>query len=640
MSTSSGSTSEKERGSTKKKKKQPKDKRSDVVNNEALSPVLEGDDQDLYDSEGNLKEQKEGGDEDYEQEGQQLIFQALKRMELSITKNIQDLGARVTSLEARRNLNKESPFETPTKKKKKSKRSTNLVESVAYSTVKRDWKDMAILAQGEGQSGHGDGGDDSSSSSDSSTLSSSSNDDETKQDSYSADESDSSLSAESGDKSKKKEKVKKKKKKKKRKDSEKETGTHLGYLFKSIGESEKKAAATVVNVTRTEKECNVRITNFSLGHVCKAMKTIMEFQEREQTLVNMAKVLSRACKQHLKIMYNIQSTDLHSMGMSRLFGIIAQETKVYSKVDFYNQLKEALGDVQLMDWAKVNSRNHEDYYFQQLKLADEFMMLFRIMLQENKAHCPKINDKENGLIRLFKSYHSSKYWQHLWTNMKQDYKTMQQFMDEYCDSAMQHYQLSVAVKAIPYLDSSKSSDKEKQYYDRKREIGKSFNSSSYSKAYDKPKHNSFHNINTEFSGSDSEGSTCWRNANPVVKKEDTELADEQAVSNSEDSLSEASNEREEFNDEDEGMLDRTLAAFNNHKEVKADKKDYPCLRKIMSGKCEQADCPYGHRRDVLLKGAQDMKSKLSAFITSQGEPNKESTGPPYKVLQREKYSKN
>ena len=624
MSTSSASNQDKKDGSSKKKNKKNKDKRS-ADQDSALSPILEGKDLQL-DEDGNPivpdgEEDSEHEDDDKESDSV-MVF--LRQMQQSLSQEIRGLADRVTSLETRRNLNEEEGFNTPDRNHggsdSKAKRSKSLLASVANSAVRKDWRDIMRADNQLGDNPSASSGS-SSSSSDSSSDSSS-------------EEEEKPTTTRRAKERRSRGKAAKKDKKKAGRHSKQ----NLGYLFKSIEASEKHASNTVVSITRTEKECKVNIDNFSLGHVCKAMKTIMEFQEREGTLVNMSKVLSRSCKNHLRIMYNIQSTDLPTIGMSTLFSVIAKETKVHSKVQFYNELKSALGNIRLMEWEKVNPNNHEEYYFQQLKLTDEFMMLLRIMLQENKVFCPSINDKENGLIRLFRTFHSYSYWKYIWAGMKQKYRNMQEFIDEYSDKAMQQYQLSLATREIPYAKGGKSSDKEKQYYDRKREISKSFNSSSYSKSYDKPKHTSFNNINSEFSGSDSDEST-WRNANPVVSKEDKVTDEEQAISNSEDSLSEASNENEEVID-DEGMLDKTLAAFNNHKEVKADKKDYPCLRKIMSGKCEQPDCPYGHRREVLLKGAHDMKAKLAAFINAQGEPARDSSGPPYKVLQREKYTKN
>ena len=77
-----------------------------------------------------------------------------------------------------------------------------------------------------------------------------------------------------------------------------------GSLFKALEATTQKAAKTKIRVTRAEKECHITIKDFTLSHVCKAMKAIIRFQEVEGTVVNMAKVLSTHCSKHLKLKYS------------------------------------------------------------------------------------------------------------------------------------------------------------------------------------------------------------------------------------------------------------------------------------------------------------------------------------------------
>lgn len=631
MSDSSPPKSGKKGASSKKSRRKQTDKRS-AEDHGALTPIAEGENQKTrFDEEGNPivenSDQSDPGEK--ESADGETIMNYLQTMRAEFRSDMDSFGKRIQDLETHRKLKYDSKgVKTPKEHKNRDRRkgSPNLLRSVAESSVKRDWKKMFSRKNSSAQEVEDD-------------------EDEYNNSDYSSDsdypDPDASTEEEGSPTPSREREGKEREDSEENRKREREKVTSLGHLFKSIDASEQRVAKTVVNVTRTEKECNVKIERFTLGPVCKAIKAILEFQEREGTKANMAKVLSTSCKKHLKLKYNISSTDLPDMPMSTLFAVMSRETKVHSKVQFYDELKAAVGNVQLMDWdTKVNASTHEEYYFQQLSLAHDFMRIFRLMLPENKEFCPSINDKENGLIRLFRSYHARSYWKYLWPSMSQRYRTMQEFIDEYTDKAMQQYQLSQAMKSIPYsASSSKSSDREKQYYDKRREISKSFNSNynSYSnKSYDKSKKtHSFSNINQKHSDSDSDDDqSTWRNANPIESNQ------EQAISNDEDSLSEDSRE-EEQDKEDEDMLDNMLAAFANHSELKADKKDYPCLRKILSGKCELETCPYGHRREVLLKGAQDMKAKLTAYLSAQGEPNaKGSSGPPYKVLQKEKYGKN
>ena len=606
-------------------------------NNTTLPPLDEGSNSDEED------EEKNNDPMTLEQKVDDLGGQITNAMELFTLA----LDAMSQSSSVKANLHKDRyGSKSPTKKeKKRRKEKTNsIAQSVADSAIKRDWREIEKQRQEDYSS---DDGSSSSSSSSSDSDSKSSNRGE--EDNHSPGKQPS----------KKKEKKKKHNPSKKKatpsseepkesdsgedsEDSEKDkgggkkrSGFNSNRLFKSLEATELHAAKTVINVTRQEKECTVRINDFSLSNLCKAMKNIIQFQEREDTRVKMTRVLSDTCKRHLELKYKVTKKDLMDMSLASIFTIMARETKVHSKITFYKAMRQALSHITLMDWNKLNPETHEKFYFEQLALAEEFMMIFRIMLTENKQHCPRIDDKEGGLIKLFKSFHNYDYWKQIWGDMKKRYTTMSDFMDEYQDKAMHSYQLSVAFKELPYksltTDKDKDKDREKNYYDKKREISKNLYRSNNSYPHkDKSNHNSFNHIDQD-NGYDSEDSydPTWVNANP-------EIASGAEEDHGDDSLSEASNEEAE---EDDSLKELTLAAFGEHNVISKDKKDLPCLRKLLSGKCEREECPYGHKREVLMKGAADMTAKLKTYTETQGGNTKDNTSAPFKVLQKDKYGK-
>ena len=636
MSASSTSDTKKRdssRSTSKKSKKKAEQERT--AGNSGLHSISEGTKEfGGDDSDGNPSARDENdvsGDEGSQDPEVTMsdMMRYMHEIHESLTDNISYISKRVDDLEVTRNLSGTGAFSTPKPKRKKEKHkkerrtSMSLMDSVVRSSAKMNWrtiqKDNEELAEDEQENykpGSNPDDPDPGSSDDDDGDSSNS-----KSDSSDDDDNADNVLNNSSTKGKFK--------------------SPLGHLFRSLDASQKSASRTVVNVTRVEKECSVRITDFALNNVCRAMKSIIEFQERENTEVKMTKVLSTSCKKHLRIKYNVLSGDLIDMNMSTLFSIIAKETRVHSRVQFYSELKKALSHTHLMEWDKVNSNNHEVFYFQQLNLAEDFMLVLRIMLQENKHECPKVNDKENGLIRLFRSFHSYDYWKYIWCGMKQHYSKMQDFIDEYLDKAMQQYQLSQALKEIPYKQSTKAADKEKAYYDRKRDITKSFNRSNNANSKFVNNHNHLHNIDGNSSSDDNSVDDTWHNANPVVSdKQTTHEQYGKDEGSDEDSISVASNETKEDNEQESPTLDLNLAAFSDHsKPNKLDKKELACLRKLLSGKCDNIDCPFGHRRDVLVKGATDMKGKLSAFLSAQGTSNSETNKAPYKILTKDKYSK-
>jgi hypothetical protein len=516
------------------------------------------------------------------------------------------------------------------KNKKKKKETPSLLASVLRSAQKQSWsqmmKEQDQQVQGgddpDDEDGDSSSSDDSDSSSDSETQGRDTGDDLTDASGEAGSENNDGNNNNNNNPDKDE-------------DERRTNNIKKGSLFKALEATTQKAAKTKIRVTRAEKECHITIKDFTLSHVCKAMKAIIRFQEVEGTVVNMAKVLSTHCTKHLKLKYALTNEDIHNMQIADLFSLMAKETVVHSKPKFYQQLREALDHIKLIDYKDVNPGNYETYYFQQLNLVEEFKIVFKIMLEENKDCCPNCDDKEYGLIRLFKSFHSHKYWSYAYATRKTlTYSRMDRFLDDYSETAMQLYSLAMINKEMPWYGTSDKkpyeTKKEDFYHRRKREISASQLHAMHNERA--------HNLEEGDSYSDS-GDDTWQLAEAEGYNTKHSYGEDE-----EDDLSEASNETEEEEDKDEKLVTSTVAAFADHKSSgKADKKDYPCLRKIMSGNCDRDDCPYGHRRDVLLKGASDMIGKLTAYQKSQAANTQQpSSGAatPYRVLQKDKYKKN
>ena len=148
-------------------------------------------------------------------------------------------------------------------------------------------------------------------------------------------------------------------------------------------------------------------------------------------------------------------------------------------------------------------------------------------------------------------------------------------------------------------------------------------------------HNLYRDEHSSSEGSDND---TWKNAYPVDSKK--QASQDNHSSDSEDSISIASNDTREDNEEDP-ILELVLAAFASHEnKPQLDRKALACLRRMLSGKCDNLDCPFGHRTDILLKGAQEMIGKLTAFVNSHKGTAKDNDGAvPYKILHKEKFGK-
>jgi hypothetical protein len=378
-----------------------------------------------------------------------------------------------------------------------------------------------------------------------------------------------------------------------------------------------------VATMRLEKECPIRLKSFKLAEVALGMKKILDWQEEHDQPAKMNKVLDRNLKYHLEIKYGISGSTLAHLAIEELFSIVSRETQVFSKQQFYKELEDALGHIHIMPWDSVNCMNHETFYYQQIKLVHEFNRLLQIMLMSNAQHCPEANMKHNGLIKLFMLTNDHQYAQYCVTSIPPNsYKTFNSFATLFLDQALLHYELSLRQREMPYAQNRAGEAKQKEYYRKRKEFGKNL-SRDKTESSD-IKHALSHMYKEESNeGSDSE---IWKDKVPDGDSSDDSVSLGSLVDQSESPL-------ENFD-----HLQQELLAFGEHQEnTPPDKKTFACLKRVLSGKCDNANCQYGHKPDVLEKGAKILKEKLSAFLLTGSAKLPEKSDVPYAPRQEKKF---
>ena len=418
--------------------------------------------------------------------------------------------------------------------------------------------------------------------------------------------------------------------------------TYISKVYNDLDSSTLAASRNRVVIMRQEKECTIRIRKLELGTVATAARAILEFQEVEQTPVNMMKVLDPSVRDYLKIKYRVSPADLASWNISDLFQIMGRETVVSNQIAFYEQLKLAMSDKKVMPWSAVTPQNHERFYLQQVRFVEEFKTVLKLMLAGNKKHCPPIKLKKNGLLKLFSDLNNPEYFEHVYTASlhSRKFDNMFTFLDQYLKVAHQHYQMSIIVKDLPYNfnevhKSKQKSLKQEAYYHTKRDINKqldkktnyNFSKSSSrtsqrsSTGYNRDKKELNHITSTI---DDDDDYDVWRNVEPEGQSQDYQ---------DEDSVSVASNETksddEDDNDQDDDAnanddFDQQLAAMessNHPSSVKnnssSNRAPYACLKKILTGKCDKPNCQYDHNPHRLREAAQDVVSKANDYLKTQ-----------------------
>lgn len=387
-----------------------------------------------------------------------------------------------------------------------------------------------------------------------------------------------------------------------------------GKIFRELQSSTETSAVRPVMVMRKEKECHITIEKFQLSKVAKAIRDILDFQEEEETTVRIQKVLSRNLKEHLRLMYNITHADLAKMDMADLFQIIARETRVYSTVAFYNELKDSLAHVRIMDWSKVSAINHEVFYFQQLKLIDNFKRMLQIMLECNRKWCPRIDDKEYGLVRLFKTLNDPAYVRYAFGCMSTlQFDTMSDFFEEYSAVILDHYQVSLVTRELPYKGNQEHKERLKDYYEKKRQLSQAQKGPQFNTR--KP-HQVSHIRNEIFDSDEdlpdfSEEDEFDTRANQSADYQD-EVSDSDVLADSTEhnfigeEVTKPSVESESIHVEE---LHAVLQQGQNMPAVK-----FGCMKKMLHGKCDKPSCKYSHNEATVMQTALDMRDKLDAYI--------------------------
>lgn len=181
-------------------------------------------------------------------------------------------------------------------------------------------------------------------------------------------------------------------------------------------------------------------------------------------------------------------------------------------------------------------------------------------------------------------------------------------------------------RELPYKSNVVQEQKEKEYYRRRGDIMKGAGSDKQKNFKKSTGTQELSNVEDyEITGPDTEG--VWKDSSG-----DREAYD------SDDSISVTSNEEVSNTEESDTIPSSTvmdlefLHAFADHKKdsTPVDKKQFACLKKILPGKCESTSCPYGHKQEVLLKGAAEMKDKMMAYLSANSSSNPAGM----KILQR------
>lgn len=374
-----------------------------------------------------------------------------------------------------------------------------------------------------------------------------------------------------------------------------------GYLSEQLVSSNRiSAAGPMVMKVESAKECPIRIKRLQLSVSAAAIQAIIDFQNTHEQTVRIQKVLEPNVKDHLRLAYSLSNEEISKMTTDDLIQIIAYETRVQSIPSFYEELNAAI-TVSVPEWSKVNAVTHETFYYQQLKLIGQFRSMLGVMLFSNKKYCPRADNKPYGLITMFKFKNDRNYMKFAMAEMTRDkWDTMTQFLDEFGEVCLRHYNTSKVARELPYTENEQHKASTRKFVDtldtydktKKRIFGKRDSVNNIVEP---------ETVDPVLSESDAE-----EEDDPVYYFGDQEITPSVVPMPVPKAMLESDSDNETLQDGKNGKL--------NNMDNSTKRESQGCLRYILRGECKRgSECKYLHSKEACLKTADSFIEKMKDY---------------------------
>ena len=186
---------------------------------------------------------------------------------------------------------------------------------------------------------------------------------------------------------------------------------------------------------------------------------------------------------------------------------------------------------------------------------------------------------------------------------------MNDFFEEYSAVILDHYQVSLATRELPYKGNQEHKERLKDYYERKRQLSQAEKEPQFSTT--KPHHVS--HIQTEMFDSDEDIPDFNE-----VNKLDVKANHKDDIHGNRALYSDLLTDKSKSDSTEE-----LLAVMQQVQDTPATR--FGCMKKILQGKCDKPDCKYSHNEATVMQTALDMRDKLDAYMKSHSSVGRSQT---------------
>jgi hypothetical protein len=326
--------------------------------------------------------------------------------------------------------------------------------------------------------------------------------------------------------------------------------------------------------------------------------------------------------------FDLQLVEYYNLSLEEIMVCLSKMVSPETQVKFVSLMKKCL-KINI----EYNKFRYEDYYYALLRYMQDFELLFKILAEDNMRVVPAVNDKSNGLIKLFGYHIDKKFFDDtrlLLGGSDKRYKTIYEFISDFKGIIMQYYQVYVSYKIVP---------------DHRESNYKRYNGNANANAHDNNKHTDSRNqryVKTqrlqnmsmypnkdeddEVEDSDHEHYSPW------VQEPQHNFSD--VEENIEEYDHEAVTEKHQQVDEDLNYLDSN-DKLKIGKPATNSKTLPPCNWMATNGKCTLIDDPthtqrYSHDASII----RERQNQIIANIKAS-----QAISPPERILQHPRGSK-
>jgi hypothetical protein len=211
---------------------------------------------------------------------------------------------------------------------------------------------------------------------------------------------------------------------------------------------------TVVVQRQTPNHSHIYLQSTDLGEYAQFVNKWFDWEIQHGIKLEPALIVARNVRNQLMYNNDKSETDFNSLTPTTFCSMMAQETKVFSKVQFAETLRNAMRDVKVLFWDNVRPSTHEKFFQGILRRQKLFLRTFQIMMEANKIYCPELEGKEFGLGQIFLDSIDRNYNKYILAEIPKvkdyNYKKLEDFLDAYVTKAKSHFEVSRSVRMVPY----------------------------------------------------------------------------------------------------------------------------------------------------------------------------------------------